>query len=165
MKGIFLLLGTNLGDRLANLQQATDHLCSHGLQVTDYSSIYESAPWGDENQAWFLNMILRIDTVYEPAELLNACLDTELKMGRKRIKKWGERNIDIDILYYDNYSLVSESLTLPHPGIPLRKFTLMPMAEIAPNEVHPLLNVSQQHLLESCPDPLECTITQYKINL
>lgn len=165
MKGIFLLLGTNLGDRLSNLQQAIDHLETYGLTVVDYSSVYESAPWGDENQNWFLNMVLRVDTVYGPEELLDVCLKTEIKMGRKRFKKWGERIIDIDILYYDNQEVVTKNLTLPHPEIPMRRFTLIPMEEIATTEKHPLLKLSQKELLEKCPDPLECHKTSLEIIL
>lgn len=165
MKGIFLLLGTNMGDRLTNLQLAKDHLSSFGINIVDYSSIYESAPWGDENQNWFLNMVLRVDTVYEPMELLDACLTSEQRMGRTRIKKWGERIIDIDILYYDNIATISENLTLPHPGIPMRNFTLQPMVEIAPNEKHPLLKSTQHELLEMCPDTLACFKTELEITI
>lgn len=161
MKGIFLLLGSNLGDRLQQLQQAKDILEAHEMVVVDYSSIYESAPWGDENQGWFLNMVLRIDTLHEPMTLLQACLKTEQQMGRTRLKKWGERIIDVDILYYDNLITEDPELTIPHPGIALRRFTLLPMAEIAPAEIHPVLGLSQQELLDICPDPLAC----HKIDL
>lgn len=163
MNGIFLLLGTNLGDKLSNLQRAKDILDRHELTIIDYSSIYESAPWGEENQQWFLNMILRIDTKYQPDELLTVCLETEQKLGRQRIKKWGERIIDIDILYYDNYVETSKDLTLPHPGIAMRSFTLIPMVEIAPEETHPLLNMTQKELLDICPDELACNLTDLDI--
>ncbi|MEQ8473583.1 MAG: 2-amino-4-hydroxy-6-hydroxymethyldihydropteridine diphosphokinase [Marinoscillum sp.] len=156
MKGIFLLLGTNLGDRLQNLKQAAQILEAHEMFITDYSSIYESAPWGEVNQPWFLNMVLRIDTIHNPQQLLQCCLDTEIQMGRKRHKKWGERIIDIDVLYYDNVMMDDVALTLPHPGIPIRRFTLMPLTEIAPNESHPILNQTNEELLGICPDELEC---------
>ena len=165
MKGIFLLLGTNLGDRLSNLEQATAVLKTYELSIVDYSSIYESAPWGNEKQGWFLNMVLRVDTIHEPESLLNACLSAEQQMGRKRYKKWGERLIDIDVLYYDNLILESERLTLPHPGIPIRRFTLQPMVEVAPNEFHPVLHLSQKHLLDICPDRLECHKTSMTIKI
>lgn len=156
MKGIFLLLGSNLGDRIQNLRTAKDLLQVQPLTLIGHSSVYESAPWGDENQGWFLNMVLKIDTILEPEELLQACLDVEAQMGRKRLKKWGERIIDIDVLYYHNEILEKNALTIPHPGIPMRRFTLMPLAEIAPDEVHPLLNETQAELLDICPDDLEC---------
>lgn len=156
MKGIFLLLGSNIGDRIHNLRQAREILQTHPLTITDSSSIYESAPWGEKNQGWFLNMVLKIDTILEAEELLSTCLSSETQMGRKRTKKWGERIIDIDVLYFHHLIIEKDSLTLPHPGIPMRKFTLMPLAEIAPNETHPLLNQTQSELLEICPDELEC---------
>jgi len=165
MKGIFLLLGTNLGDKQANLQQAINLLKDNELAIVDYSSVYESAPWGDENQGWFLNMVLRIETFLEPHQLLKVCLGTEEQMGRKRIKKWGERLIDIDILYYDNLTEEQEGLTIPHPGIAVRKFTLLPLTEIAANEKHPLLNLSQSNLLEVCPDELECRKTEIQLDI
>lgn len=165
MKGIFLLLGTNMGDRIGNLQQAVDLLQEQELTLTDYSSIYESAPWGDTNQGWFLNMVVRIETLLEPQQLLDICLQTEVKMGRKRLKKWGERLIDIDILYYDNMITTEPKLVLPHPGIAMRRFTLMPMTEMAAKETHPLLNMSQEKLLEICPDPLECIKSDFELHL
>lgn len=165
MKGIYLLLGSNLGDRLQHLKQAASILEAHEMTITNYSSVYESAPWGNEDQPWFLNMILRVDTIHSPEKLLECCLDTEIQMGRKRHKKWGERIIDVDILYYDNEVLESESLIIPHPGIPLRRFTLMPLVEMAPNETHPLLNQTNAELLGICPDQLECHISDTEIIL
>ncbi len=165
MKGIFLLLGTNMGDRLVNLNQAKEMLEASTLIIVDYSAVYESAPWGDPDQGSFLNIVLRIDTVLEPEKLLEVCLATEEQMGRKRFKKWGERIIDIDILYYDNVIMESEELTIPHPGIPVRKFTLMPLAECGPNEVHPILGKTQTELLANCPDDLECSATELELEL
>lgn len=165
MNGIFLLLGTNLGDRLANLQEAVTLLQKHEMKVIDFSSIYESAPWGEENQSWFLNVVLKVVSIHSPQTLLKAGLSTEVMMGRKRHKKWGKRIIDIDLLYYDNLVIASEELTLPHPGIPLRRFTLLPMVQIAQDELHPVLNLTQTELLDICPDPLECRKTEMKLNL
>ena len=165
MKGIFLLLGTNLGDKLNNLQQAKNILEAYEMKVVDYSSIYESAPWGDEDQDWFLNLILRVDTIHQPDSLLEACMRAEQQMGRQRIKKWSSRIIDIDILYYDNYQMKTENLTLPHPAIQMRNFTLQPLVEIAPNETHPILKLTQQELLDICPDKLPCNRTELTINI
>lgn len=163
MKGIFLLLGTNLGDKTQNLQTAIDLLKNHELSVVQYSSIYESAPWGDENQGWFYNMVLEIDTVLTPEELLHACLSTEQQMGRTRIKKWGERLIDIDILYFHDLVLEQNELIIPHPGIAVRNFTLKPLCEISPDLIHPILKMTQTEMLEICPDPLECFISETKV--
>lgn len=165
MKGIFLLLGTNIGKKTENLRLAVDLLQNGELHIVDYSSIYESAPWGKTDQNWFLNMVLRIDTVLTPLELLEYCLETEKKMGRIRAEKWGERIIDIDVLYYDNVISNEARLVLPHPGIPTRKFTLMPLTEVAPNEIHPALNLSQKELLKSCNDDLACYKTEIEIIL
>lgn len=165
MKGIFLLLGTNLGDKVSNLQTAIDLLKEQELGIVDYSSVYESAPWGDENQGWFLNIVLRIDTFLQPDELLRVCLKTEEQMGRKRLKKWGERSIDIDILYFDNLTQNANDLIIPHPGIAMRKFTLLPLEEIAPKEIHPLLNMTQSELLEICPDELKCKVSKIQLNI
>lgn len=165
MKGVFLLLGTNLGNKTSNLQTAVDLLREQELTIVDYSSIYESAPWGDENQGWFLNMVLRIDTFLSPDELLRVCLKTEEQMGRKRLKKWGERIIDIDILYYDNLTQTNSELTIPHPGIAMRKFTLLPLQEIAAKEIHPLLNMNQTELTEICPDELECKVSEIHLKI
>lgn len=149
-----------MGDRLANLDQASYILESHEMTITARSSIYRSEPWGRPDQPWFLNQVLSIETIHPPHKLLQCCLETEVQMGRKRFKKWGQRIIDVDILYYNNEVFNSAELTLPHPGIPIRRFTLMPLAELAPEEIHPLLNVSQEQLLNICPDQLECHKTE-----
>lgn len=156
MNGIYLLLGTNLGDKAGNLKKAIDILKSHEISIIRQSHVYESAPWGEQNQDWFLNMVLKIETHHDVHELLKACLSTETAMGRTRIKKWGERLIDIDILYYKNQSLETPTLTVPHPGIAMRRFTLMPLCEISPGIIHPVLNLTQNEMLEICPDELEC---------
>ncbi|WP_421889286.1 2-amino-4-hydroxy-6-hydroxymethyldihydropteridine diphosphokinase [Marinoscillum sp.] len=165
MKGIFLLLGSNLGDRMQNLQQAKEILAAHEINISGLSAVYESAPWGDENQGWFLNMVLQIDTIHDPESLLQCCLDTEKQMGRTRLKKWGERIIDVDILYYHNFIVESPHLRIPHPGIAMRRFTLMPLAELVPNEIHPVLKLPQKQLLEICPDTLACHKTDLYLHI
>lgn len=165
MKGIYLLLGTNLGDRLENLKKAAEILETHNVTIIDYSSVYESAPWGNENQPWFLNMVLRIDTILPPERLLESCLETEKLMGRERLAKWGERIIDVDILYYDNETIQTDSLTIPHPEIQNRRFTLMPLVEISPNEIHPSLGKINAELLQTCDDPLACNISEFDLIL
>ncbi|VXD10686.1 2-amino-4-hydroxy-6-hydroxymethyldihydropteridine diphosphokinase [Marinoscillum sp. 108] len=165
MKGIFLLLGSNLGDRMQNMQRAKDILAAHEINISDFSAVYESAPWGDENQGWFLNMVLKIDTIHDPESLLQSCLDTEIQMGRTRLKKWGERIIDVDILYYHDVVIESPHLRIPHPGIAMRRFTLMPLVELAPHEIHPVLKLPQKQLLEICPDMLECHKTDLYLHI
>lgn len=165
MKGIFLLLGSNLGDKEANLRGAIQRLADHQVILTDYSSVYETAPWGNTNQDWFLNIVIRVDTLHAPHELIKVCQKVEEEMGRKRIGKWGAREIDIDILYYDNVELQEPTLTLPHPGIALRRFTLLPLTELVPDEIHPVLGVMQKELLDRCPDDSECLKTELLLDL
>jgi 2-amino-4-hydroxy-6-hydroxymethyldihydropteridine diphosphokinase len=96
---------------------------------------------------------------------LAQCQWVELEMGRERIEKWGARIIDIDILYYDNLELEESNLSIPHPGIAMRKFTLIALNEIIPNEIHPILHLSQKELLDMCPDKLKCETTDIHIDL
>lgn len=165
MKGIFLLLGSNLGDKVQNLETAIEKLSEKGVILTDYSSVYETAPWGNLNQDWFLNMVIRVDTVQTPEELLRTCQRIELEMGRVRIEKWGARMIDIDLLFYDNAHLETQELTLPHPGIPDRRFTLEPMSELAPQELHPVSLLSIKELLQHCHDTSACRKTDLLLKL
>lgn len=155
VNNIFLLLGSNLGNRLSQLQLAIEELNQH-IFIVNRSSIYESEPWGVNEQPWFLNAVLEIATNLSPEELLNTCQEIENKMGRKRIKRWGERVIDIDILYYNHEVIEKSHLIIPHIGIPTRKFTLMPLAEIAPNFIHPISNKTSLELLSDCDDVLDC---------
>jgi 2-amino-4-hydroxy-6-hydroxymethyldihydropteridine diphosphokinase len=158
MKGIFLLLGSNLGDREEVLHKAIETLKSNKIQVIEKSFIYETAAWGIRNQQAFLNQIVEIETSLTPPELLQLILNIELQLGRVRQRKWGERIIDIDILYYHNYVCEEKDLQIPHPGIPDRKFTLIPLVEMCPDQIHPVLKRSQKQLLESCKDELEVSL-------
>ncbi|HHP7241097.1 MAG TPA: 2-amino-4-hydroxy-6-hydroxymethyldihydropteridine diphosphokinase [Cyclobacteriaceae bacterium] len=162
MDGIYLLLGGNLGDRWNNLVKAQYLLKKEAINIISSSSIYESASWGIQNQPDFLNLSVKISTELQPIRLLEKCLMIENIMGRERIVKWGSRLIDIDILYYYNEIISTDDLKVPHPGIPDRKFTITPLAELAPNEVHPLLNKNQQTLLEVCKDNLNVRIYKNK---
>ncbi|MEQ8907460.1 2-amino-4-hydroxy-6-hydroxymethyldihydropteridine diphosphokinase [Ekhidna sp.] len=163
MNGIYILLGSNMGNRLEYLREAENLLIQQGIQVIDESSIYETAPWGKENQDWFLNVVLQIETSKSPTELLKTILEVEQSLGRIRKEKWGERCIDIDILYYHNEIMSTDELNIPHPGIPTRKFTLIPLVEMCPMEVHPETNQTQMQLLAECSDELDCNLTEYKL--
>lgn len=165
MEGKYLLLGTNLGDKFDNLQRALDCLKNHKIIVKRASSVYESEPWGITDQPSFYNAVLEIHTDHTPQELLTRCMDIEKQLGRKRIIKWGERIIDIDILYFDEQVIKEERLTIPHPGIPDRRFTLVPLVELAPTDTHPLLHHTQEQLLEKCTDTLQCTQLPKKLVL
>lgn len=155
MKGIYLLLGTNLGDRAKNLADARNLLKEKGIELKAASSIYETDAWGIEDQPGFLNQVLKVATDLSPKDLLKTILAVELEMGRVRIQKWGERLIDIDILYYQDRVIDTRELKVPHPEIPNRRFTLVPLAELAAGEVHPVLGKTQEELLAVCLDTLE----------
>ena len=149
MSGRLLLLGTNLGDKKENFECALTFLNNKGINIIKKSGVYESEPWGIRDQPWFWNMVIEVDTEMQPKELLNACLEIEIKMGRVRKQKWGERLIDLDILYFDGQIVKEKDLKIPHPGIPERVFTLMPLAEKWPKLIHPILKKSQSEMLNN----------------
>jgi 2-amino-4-hydroxy-6-hydroxymethyldihydropteridine diphosphokinase len=153
--GIFLLLGSNLGDQISQLARARLKLASAGIIRS--SGIYRSAAWGPIEQPDFANQVIEIAYHGTPEALLSLILDIEKEMGRIRKEKWGPRLIDIDILYFHQKIRNTSRLILPHPEITRRRFTLVPMAELAPDFIHPVLQESQQILLEKCEDPLEVT--------
>lgn len=151
----FLLLGGNLGDRLLNLKLASQAILATCGEITKSSSIYETLAWGVTEQPNFLNQVIEVDSKLNPYELLAQINKIEKDLGRKRHQRWHERTIDIDILYYGNECVNSEALTIPHKELHNRKFTLVPLVEIAPNFVHPILKKTNLALLQSCMDELE----------
>ncbi len=155
MKGKYLLLGSNLGDREELLNTAREQIEKWIGTIVKTSLIYETEAWGIEDQPEFLNQALEIETELKPIEVLDKIGIIEKEMGRRRYQKWGTRIIDIDILYFDDEVIETEELIIPHPENPNRKFVLVPMVEIAPDLVHPTLSLSQEELLDRCKDPLE----------
>ena len=155
MQGIYLLLGTNLGNRESNLAGAKSLAAKADIEILRESAIYETAAWGIEDQPGFLNQVVAVATTLEPELLLEKLLSIEQKMGRIRERKWGQRLIDLDILYYHNRLIETKDLQVPHPGIPNRRFTLVPLVELAAEEWHPVLQKSHQQLLEECQDTLK----------
>jgi len=156
-KPVYVLLGSNLGHRHSHLCYATVLMQQAGILVLKKSRVYETAAWGKTDQPKFYNQVLAVHTTLGPQQLLAQLQSIEQQMGRKRIVKWGQRIIDLDILYYGHLVLSSTDLTIPHAGIPDRRFTLAPLAEVAPAFVHPKLQLNQQKLLGACPDPLAVT--------
>jgi 2-amino-4-hydroxy-6-hydroxymethyldihydropteridine diphosphokinase len=142
-----------VGERPQFLKEAIEKIAeSDKISIRRVSSVYESQPVGYENQGWFLNLVVEVQTSFEPVPLLEHLLSVEEQMGRKRGKKWGPRNIDLDMLFYENHIIDSDRLTVPHPRMHQRRFVLEPLAQIAPEFLHPLLGKSVRELLESCED-------------
>jgi 2-amino-4-hydroxy-6-hydroxymethyldihydropteridine diphosphokinase len=152
---IFILLGSNLNDRLGNLTEARLQISRLAGQIITTSSIYKTAAWGNTQQPDFYNQVIELHPSLTPEQLLATILTIESAMGRIRDKKWGARTIDIDILFSGSLIVHQEHLTIPHPQIPNRRFTLVPLHEIAPEFLHPVLNKTIHELLNDCPDKLE----------
>lgn len=157
MNKVYLLIGGNMGNRLQNLHQATDLLNKRPGTVVQCSGIYETAAWGKTDQQAFLNQALLLHTPLDAATLMQELLQIELDMGRKRLEKNGPRLIDIDILFFNNAIIREPDLIIPHPAIQYRRFALAPMAAIAPDLVHPVLQKTISALLKECPDTLAVT--------
>ncbi|HSQ16426.1 MAG TPA: 2-amino-4-hydroxy-6-hydroxymethyldihydropteridine diphosphokinase [Anaerolineales bacterium] len=135
---IYLSLGTNLGDRMENLRHALMALFPE-IQVQAISSIYETEPWGFSDQPPFLNQVVKAQTRLAPQALLTTLKDIEIKLGRRPNFRFGPRRIDLDILFYEDIVLDTPNLTIPHPRLEQRAFVLVPLAEIAPDLIHPIL--------------------------
>lgn len=164
MATAYLSLGSNSGDRLQFLKGAIKKIEeSHKISIKKASSVYETEPVGHINQGWFLNLVLEVQTSFDPLPLLEHLLAIENQMGRKREAKWGPRNIDVDLLLYDNQLVHSDRLTIPHPQMHKRRFVLMPLAQIAPGVLHPLFKKSAPQLLEACEDKSTVRLYSEKI--
>jgi 2-amino-4-hydroxy-6-hydroxymethyldihydropteridine diphosphokinase len=150
-----LLLGGNIGDRLSFLKKAIDKIESQCGKVNKQSAIYETAAWGVENQANFYNQVISIESELQPLILLESILAIEKELGRVRFEKWGERVIDIDILFIDHLVFNEAQLIVPHPQLQNRRFTLIPLLDISVDFIHPVLQRSITELLDVCPDKLE----------
>jgi 2-amino-4-hydroxy-6-hydroxymethyldihydropteridine diphosphokinase len=137
MSIVYLALGSNLGDRLANLRAAVAALAPE-VRVLAESSVYETPPWGYTDQPAFLNMALQAETDLEPLALLRHLKSLETRLGREAGFRYGPRVIDLDILFYDDRIVNEEGLTIPHPRLHERAFVLVPLVEIAPELVHPV---------------------------
>jgi 2-amino-4-hydroxy-6-hydroxymethyldihydropteridine diphosphokinase len=149
--GVYLLLGSNLGDRKENLLHARNYVQEFSAIIAS-SSLYQTQAWGNIQQPDFLNQVIQISFNKSPQRLLAKILDIENEMGRQRIEKWGPRIIDIDILFFGQVTLDEKNLAIPHPEIAGRRFTLLPLVEIAPDFIHPILGKNCKQLLAECTD-------------
>jgi 2-amino-4-hydroxy-6-hydroxymethyldihydropteridine diphosphokinase len=159
---VYVGLGSNLGDRKANLREAEERLMQlPDTRIVKTSSLYESEPHGNA-KTWFVNSVLELETEFEPEELLKRTRAIETTMGRKRVKgkRWGSRIIDIDLLLMDNQTVNKRTLKIPHPELHKRRFVLMPLAELAPHVTHPHLGVSMSELLGGLKDPKKVLLTR-----
>jgi 2-amino-4-hydroxy-6-hydroxymethyldihydropteridine diphosphokinase len=155
MNNIYLSLGSNIGDRAGNISRAVAELGARGVRVVKQSALYETEPVELREQGWFLNCVVEVETELTPQQLMQVLLKIEREMGRERIVPKGPRIIDMDILLFSS-SVVKESrLEIPHPRMADRCFVLVPLAEIAPGAVHPVLKKTIQQLLQETPDHSE----------
>jgi len=153
MRKVFLGMGTNLGDRELNLQTALENIRENIGKVVSLSSVYETEPWGFNTSETFLNAVIEVGTELSPSGVLGAILMIETLLGRTRgEKQYSSRVIDIDILLYNDLIVNEVSLKIPHPLLHERMFVLVPLCEIAPQLIHPVLNVTVATLLTSCMD-------------
>ena len=152
MNIVYLLIGGNMGERMANLAAARNRINIDCGRITASSSIYETEAWGYKEQPAFLNQALAIETSLEAEKLMEEILKIEMALGRKRAIPLGPRIIDIDIIYFNDEIFNSINLTIPHPSMADRKFVLTPLVEIVPAFIHPILLKTNQVLLKECGD-------------
>ena len=153
---VYLSLGSNSGDRIGYVQQATSLLgASDNITLIRTSAFYETEPWGMDSENWFVNAVVEIKTSLSPQELLAECQRIEPQLGRKREenKGYSDRTIDIDILFYNKDIINEENLTIPHKFVHLRAFTLVPLLELIPNFEHPVLHKTISELHNDLENP------------
>lgn len=152
MEKLILIIGGNLYDRLALIQKAKDQLEDKIGVCIQYSSIFETEAWGGKSSGSYLNQVLVFQTKLKPQQILQCILQIERECGRERIEKWGNRTMDIDILYFGDTIVNDDDLLIPHPHISDRKFVLEPMVEVMPDFIHPISGKTQIELLHACND-------------
>ncbi len=155
----YLMLGSNLGDKKNNLEQAAEAITKAAGKILVSSPLIESEPWGFSHSEYFYNQLIILQTMLKPEELLQIILSIEVNLGRIRNRQQYEaRTIDIDILFYDNLILNSEALVIPHPRISERRFVLLPLLAIAPELVHPVTGRTIWQMYRECKDELKVVV-------
>jgi len=154
----YLLLGSNLGERMQMLSDAEELIEQKIGEVQLRSSVYETSPWGNVDQSSFLNMALLVSSSLQPDEVVSLTQNIELDLGKNTIEKWGPRTIDIDIIYIDDQIINSGSLVVPHPRMYDRNFTLIPLMEIAGDFIDPIKSMSVEDLYDICEDETEVVL-------
>ncbi|MEP6712708.1 MAG: 2-amino-4-hydroxy-6-hydroxymethyldihydropteridine diphosphokinase, partial [Ferruginibacter sp.] len=154
MNKLYFLLGSNMGNSKNNLLRAQKKIEELVGVVIRRSHLYKTAAWGNTNQADFLNQVIVVYSKYSVEKILEKILVIEMDMGRIRTRKNAPRLIDIDILFFNKETIQKENLTVPHPAIQLRRFVLVPLNELSPNFIHPVLHKTIHCLLLECPDEL-----------
>lgn len=155
MERVHILFGSNMGDKEAIFAQACLLINNRCGRVVQVSGAYDSEPWGFVAEEWFLNRVIVVETDLAPEELLRRLLGIEKELGRIRHPEnqgYASRTADLDILYFGSRVILSETLTVPHPRLHMRRFVLVPMCEVAPTMVHPVFEMTQEELLQHCPD-------------
>ena len=154
---VYLSIGSNKGDKVNNIHQATGLIANcENIKLVRASTLYESEPWGEKNQPWFVNAALEVKTSLTPDEFLKKMQEIELRLGRVRdenTKKWGEREIDIDIIFWGNEIINEENLKAPHPYAHKRAFVLVPLLELIPDFIHPVIKKSLLDIHSELDDP------------
>lgn len=156
-------MGSNMGNRFQMLEQAQQMIEKKAGKIIAASHVYETAAWGNENQNSFLNTTIQIETPKSAVQLLEVLQAIEKSLGRNRKRKWEPRLIDIDILFFNNDIIYEENLTVPHPQMHLRRFTLQPLAEIAGGFIHPVFDKTITDLLNECTDTLPVTMLTHAL--
>jgi len=158
MHSVYLLTGSNLGNRLQQLQKAETELATYAGTILQTSSIFETEAWGKEGLPSHLNQAIHLSTHLSPTDLLKVIHSIEENLGRVRQEKWGVRMIDIDIIYFNNQIIDFPHLQIPHPLVQERNFALAPLSQLAPDFVHPVFNKTNLQLLQQSTDHLTTNI-------
>ena len=155
LETVFVLLGSNLGDRELLVNQASKMIGERCGKIVAKSRLYESEPWGFKSEHWFLNQVVKVETALSPDDLMKELLEIEKELGRDRSvphEGYVSRPMDLDILYFGNEIIDTQMVTVPHPRLHERRFTLLPLCDIAPDFVHPTMKKTNLQLLDECQD-------------